>query len=89
MGNNKVTTEMDIAPSVVETTEKFWDAETAHNKTADTKGTDHVKSFFAEAWLQANNIHNVRTAYAKHIGKKPSEIRQLPEYIRYPLGLVV
>ena len=88
MGNN-VKTEMKIEPIVTETTEKFWDAETAHNKTADTKGTEHVKNFFAQAWLQANNIHNVRTAYAKHIGKKPSEIRQLPAYIREPLGLIV
>ena len=89
MGNNKVTTEMDIAPIVTETTEKFWDAETAHNKTADTNGTEHVKSFFAEAWLQANNIHNVRTAYAKHVKKQPSDIRQLPAYLRGPLGLIV
>ena len=88
MGNN-VKTEMKIEPIVTETTEKFWDAETAHNKTADTKGTEHVKNFFAQAWLQANNIHNVRVAYAKHVGKKPNEIRQLPAYIREPLGLIV
>ena len=89
MGNNNVKTEMTIEPIVTETTEKFWDAETAHNKTADTNGTEHVKSFFAQAWLQANNIHNVRTAYAKHVKKQPSDIRQLPAYIREPLGLIV
>ena len=33
---------MKIEPIVTETTEKFWDAETAHNKTADTNGTEHV-----------------------------------------------
>ena len=89
MGNNNVKTEMKIELIWTETTEKFWDAETEHNKTADTKGTEHVKNFFSEAWLQANNIHNVRTAYAKHVGKKPNEIRQLPAYIREELGLVV
>ena len=80
---------MPIAPIVTETTEKFWAAETTHNKTADSNGTEHVKAFFTEAWLQANNIHNVRVAYAKHVGKKPNEIRQLPAYIREPLGLIV
>ena len=89
MGNNNVKTEMTIEPIVTETTEKFWDAETAHNKKADKSGTEHVKNFFAEAWLQANNIHNVRTAYAKHVKKQPNEIRQLPAYIREPLGLIV
>ena len=89
MGNNNVKTEMPIAPIVTETTEKFWAAETTHNKTADSNGTEHVKTFFTEAWLQANNIHNVRVAYAKHVGKKPNEIRQLPAYIREPLGLIV
>ena len=80
---------MPIAPIVTETTEKFWAAETTHNKTADSNGTEHVKACFTEAWLQANNIHNVRVAYAKHVGKKPNEIRQLPAYIREPLGLIV